>query len=465
MSSTFQTISPVDGSVYVERQYADGPQIDAVLARAKRASLEWRAIPLKTRQALVSDAVRRLVAMKEAVAEEITWQMGRPIAYSPFEINGLQERAEFMIHASASALAPIEPEPKDGFKRYIQKEPLGTVFVISPWNYPFLTSINTIIPALLAGNSVVLKHSIQTPLCAERYQNAFDAAGLPNGVFSHLHLTHEDTDKVIHSEAINFIAFTGSVAGGAHVEKAAAGRFVGVGLELGGKDPAYIRQDADLEQAVATTVDGAMFNSGQSCCGLERIYVHQDRFSDYVEKASELIHQYQLGRPEDPATTLGPLAKASASDSIRGQIQDALQSGATHHIDPKKFCLDAPGTPYLAPQLLTDVHHKMRIMREETFGPVMTVMPVKSDSEAIALMNDSDFGLTASVFTQDLAAAEQIGNQVHTGTWFMNRCDYLDPALAWTGVKNSGRGCALSALGFDQLTRPKSFHLKRETQS
>jgi acyl-CoA reductase-like NAD-dependent aldehyde dehydrogenase len=338
---------------------------------------------------------------------------------------------------------------------------LGVVFVIAPWNFPYLTSVNAIMPALLAGNAVILKHSAQTPLCAERLQQAFDAAGLPAGVFQHLHLSHADTETVIRSPLVDFVAFTGSVPGGEMVERTAAGRFIGVGLELGGKDPAYVRADANLQHAIDTVTDGAMFNSGQSCCGIERVYVDAAVYDDFVAGVSELVRGYKLGRPDDADTNLGPMVKTAAADFVRGQVDDAVAAGARALIDPAGFVANAPGTPYLAPQVLVDVDHSMRVMSEETFGPVMGIMRVDGDAEAIRLMNDSEFGLTAAIFTQDEDAAIAIGEQVQTGTWFMNRCDYLDPALAWTGVKNSGRGCTLSSVGFESLTRPKSFHLKR----
>ena len=386
--------------------------------------------------------------------------MGRPISQAPGEIAGFEERARHMIEIADSALADLKPEEKDGFIRFIRREPLGVVFVVAPWNFPYLTSVNAIMPALLAGNAVVLKHSAQTPLCAERLQQAFSEAGLPEAVFQYLHLSHADTEAVIQSKEINFVAFTGSVPGGEMVERAAVGRFIGVGLELGGKDPAYVREDANLQHAIETVTDGAMFNTGQSCCGIERVYVDKAVYQEFVDGVASLARGYNLGRPDDADTNLGPLVKSSAADFVRGQIDEAIAAGAKALVDAENFSADQAGTPYLAPQVLIDVDHSMRVMTEETFGPVIGIMPVSGDEEAIKLMNDSEFGLTAAVFTQDENAAIEIGNQIETGTWFMNRCDYLDPALAWTGVKKSGRGCTLSSVGFEQMTRPKSYHLK-----
>lgn len=462
MSKQLKTLSPIDGSEYVVRDYATTAQIEATLARAAAAQKAWKRTPLEERMALCSRMVDAFVARKDEIALELCWQMGRPIRYAAGEVGGLEERARYMISVASEALQPIQLPEKTGFSRYITREALGLVFVIAPWNFPYMTAVNAIIPAILAGNSVILKHSAQTPLCAERFAEAFAAAGLPEGVFQYLHLAHGDTQGLIQDERISHVCFTGSVPGGEMVERAAAGRFIGVGLELGGKDPAYVRADADLDHAVETTVDGAFFNSGQSCCGIERIYVHESLYERFVEQAVALVKAYKLGRSDDPDTTLGPVVRASAADFIRGQVSEAVAAGAVAHIDAADFPLDAPGSAYLAPQVLTNVNHGMRVMTEETFGPVVAIQKVSSDAEALALMNDSEFGLTASVFTRDIDAGVAIGEQLETGTFFINRCDYLDPALAWTGVKNSGRGCTLSSVGFEHLTRPKSFHLKTE---
>ena len=459
--ATIQCISPVDGSIYVERKTASSDEIQQALSAAVEAQKQWKMTSIAERQALCTKAVDSFVARKAEIAEEITWQMGRPISQAPGEVAGFEERARHMIEIADSALADLKPQQKDGFTRYIKREPLGVVLVVAPWNFPYLTSVNAIMPAILAGNAVVLKHSAQTPLCAERLQQAFSEAGLPDGVFQYLHLSHSDTEAVIQSPKINFVAFTGSVPGGEMVERAAVGRFIGVGLELGGKDPAYVRKDANLQHAIETVSDGAIFNSGQSCCGIERVYVDESVYEEFVDGVAALANAYVLGRPDEAATNLGPLVKASAAEFVRGQINEAVAAGAKALVDPAKFAANQTGTAYLAPQVLIDVDHSMRVMNEETFGPVVAIMSVSGDEEAIKLMNDSEFGLTAAVFTQDENAAIEIGNQIETGTWFMNRCDYLDPALAWTGVKNSGRGCTLSSVGFEHLTRPKSYHLKQ----
>jgi acyl-CoA reductase-like NAD-dependent aldehyde dehydrogenase len=455
-----RTVSPVDGRVLLERALAAETAIAAALERATAAAAGWRETPVAVRVELIGRAIDHMVARRDELAAEITWQMGRPVAQSPGEIRGLEERARWMLAAAPEALADRQPEPKAGFRRFVRREPLGLVFVIAPWNYPYLTAVNSIVPALAAGNTVLLKHSAQTPLCAERFQEAFDAAGLPAGVFQHLHMSHEAALRIVGSGAAQLVSFTGSVPGGHAVQEAAGRGFIATNLELGGKDPAYVREDADLAHAIENLVDGACFNSGQSCCGIERIYVHRSRFDAFVEGYAALAGKYVLGDPTDAATNLGPMVRASAADFARGQVDEAVAQGARALVDPAGFPKDARGSAYMAPQCLVGVSHAMRVMTEESFAPIVGIMPVADDAEAVALMNDSAFGLTASVWTRDAAAAEAIGHRVRTGTFFLNRCDYLDPALAWVGIKDSGRGCALSAEAYTHLTRPKSFHLR-----
>ncbi len=459
--STIRVISPVDGRVYAERGLAGGDRIAATLAAAVKAQRTWRGVPVAERCTLVGRFVDAMVAHKDKLGQELSWQMGRPIRYTPNEIGGgLRERSLAMAAMASEALADLPVGERAGFTRFIRREPLGVVFVVAPWNYPYLTAVNAIVPALLAGNAVIVKHSAQTPLVAEAFAAGFEAAGLPTGLFQVLHLSHADTERLIAAPEVDFVAFTGSVEGGHAVQRAAAGRFIGAGLELGGKDPAYVRADADLDHAIENLVDGAFFNSGQSCCGIERIYVHESLYEKFVEGAVALTNTYILGDPLKPETTLGPMVRAAAADFVRDQTAEAIGQGARGLIDPKRFGGEKRGSPYLAPQILVNVDHSMRVMSEESFGPVVGIVKVASDAEAIQLMNDSRYGLTAAIWTRDEAAAIAIGDQVETGTWFMNRCDYLDPELAWTGVKESGRGCTLSRLGFDHLTRPKSFHLR-----
>lgn len=462
MTRMIQCISPVDGRVYAERPALTLEAAKAAVARAKAAQKGWAALPLDERLARVKAGVAALNAMKDRAVEELAWQMGRPTRYGG-EFGGVNERTDYMAGIAAATLAPVVVEDSDRFRRFLAREPVGVVFIIAPWNYPYLTAINTIVPALIAGNAVVLKHATQTLLVGERLAEAFHAGGVPAEVFQNLALDHATTEAMIAARSFGFVNFTGSVSGGVAIERAAAGTFTATGLELGGKDPGYVRADADLDAAVDSLMDGAMYNAGQCCCGIERIYVHESLYGAFVEKAVAWVKGLTLGNPFDAATTLGPMANKRFAAVVRGQIAEAVAAGAKALIDPVQFPADDGGA-YLAPQILVNVDHSMRVMREESFGPVVGIMPVRNDAEAIALMNDSPYGLTASIWTQDADAAAMIGAQIETGTVFMNRCDYLDPALCWTGCKDTGRGAALSALGFHAVTRPKSYHLKKVTK-
>ncbi|MFK7936195.1 MAG: aldehyde dehydrogenase family protein [Saprospiraceae bacterium] len=455
-----KTISPVDGSIYAERPLATKKDVEQTLKAAQQAQRLWRDTKLEERAALCSKALDYFAAHQVEIGQDITWQMGRPIRYSAGEVKGVLERGRHMISIAESTLADLLPKPQTGFHRFIRREPVGIVFTIAPWNYPLLTTVNSVIPALMAGNVVILKPSAQTPLCGEHFKRAFEFAGLPKGVFQLLFLDHHATTAITASGQVDLVCFTGSVEAGRVIEKSLAGTFAHSALELGGKDPAYVRPDVDLSYSVEQLVDGAFFNSGQSCCGIERIYVHQDLYKSFVEQYVELVKKYELNNPTLATTTLGPMVKTSAANWVQQQIDAAINDGATACISSDHYPTHRANSPYFAPQVMIDVNHSMSIMREESFGPVVGIMPVKNDAEAVTLMNDSDLGLTASLWTNDAVIAEQLGNQIETGTVFMNRCDYLDPALAWTGVKNTGRGVSLSELGYGQLTQPKSFHFK-----
>ena len=459
MTKMIQCISPVDGRVYAERPALTLAEAEAAVARARSAQHGWAERPLEERIALVKAGVEALNGMKDRVVEELAWQMGRPTRYGG-EFGGMNERTTYMAGIAADALAPMVVENSNLFERRIEREPFGVVFIVAPWNYPYMTAINTLVPALIAGNTVILKHATQTLLVGERLAEAFHAAGVPEDVFQNVVLDHSVTEDLIGQRAFGFVNFTGSVGGGQAMERAAAGTFTPVGLELGGKDPGYVMEDADLDAAVDSLMDGAMFNAGQCCCGIERIYVHESLYDAFVEKAVAWVKNLKLGNPFDAATTIGPMANKRFAETVRSQIADAVTDGATALIDPKLFPEDDGGA-YLAPQILVNVNHEMRVMREESFGPVVGIMPVKDDAQAIAMMNDCDYGLTASLWTADSDRAARIGRQIETGTVFQNRCDYLDPALCWTGCKDTGRGAGLSVLGFHALTRPKSYHLKK----
>jgi acyl-CoA reductase-like NAD-dependent aldehyde dehydrogenase len=458
MTETVKIVSPVDGRVYAERKVASGAEIEAAVTNARYAKLAWAGVTIKERGKYLERFVDALLAKNDEIVPELAWQMGRPVRFGG-EKRPLEERARHMIAIAEESLKPAVKTDRPGFRRWIAREPLGTVMVIAPWNYPYLTALNTIVPALTAGNAVILKHASQTLLVGERIAEAMTAAGLPDGLFQNLVLSHADTEKLIGSGHIDHINFTGSVEGGRRIEKAAAGTFATLGLELGGKDPAYVRPDAKLDHSIENLVDGAFYNSGQCCCGIERIYVHSDVYDDFVDGFVESTRGWTLGNPLDQDTMVGPMAQGRLADVVREQTIEALRKGARAHLN-WKHDLDEESSPYLAPEVLTNVNHQMSVMREESFGPVVGIMKVADDEEAITLMNDSPYGLTASIWTDDLDAAARIGARVETGTVFANRCDYVDPGLVWTGVKDTGKGGSLSEVGYANLTQPKSFHLK-----
>jgi len=456
---TIKITSPIDGSTYAERPVASDREINAAVERAKAAQPDWAKVPIAERGRYVLAMLEALLAMNDEIVTELAWQMGRPVRWGG-EKGGVEERTRYMVSIAEAALAPMPASnPKEGFRRYVKKEPLGVVMVIAPWNYPYLTAVNTIVPAIMAGSAVILKHAAQTLLVGERFAQAFEKAGLPKGVFQNVVMNHAQTEKLLGSGKIDHVNFTGSVAGGRAIEKAAAGTFMTMGLELGGKDPAYVLPDAKIDHAVANLAEGAFYNSGQCCCGVERIYVHEQVYDEFVEGFVAETRNWVLGDPLDAATTMGPMAQPRFADFIREQKAEALRKGATAHMNARDG-RDKAGSPYISAEVLTNVDHQMSVMREESFGPVVGIMKVRGDEEAVALMNDSPYGLTASIWTRDIDHAVTLGDRVETGTVFMNRCDYLDPALVWTGVKDTGKGAGLSQIGYEQLTRPKSYHLR-----
>jgi len=458
MTETVKLKSPVDGSIYVERPVATDQAINAAVERARAAQVDWARTTIAHRGKYLLAFLEALLSMNDEIVPELAWQMGRPVRYGG-EKGGVEERTRYMVALAEKALAPYIPEDRPGFRRYLKKEPLGVVFVIAPWNYPYLTAVNSIVPSLMAGNAVILKHAAQTLVVGERFQKAFDMAGLPKGLFQNLVMSHGQTEKLLGSGKVDHCNFTGSVGGGRAIEKAAAGTFMTLGLELGGKDPAYVLPDAKMDHAIANLVDGTFYNSGQCCCGIERIYVHERVYDQFVEGFIAETKNYVVGNPLDQSTTMGPMAQSRFADFIREQKAEALRKGAVAHIN-MKVDGDREGSPYLAPEVLTNVDHQMSVMREESFGPIVGIMKVRNDEEAIALMNDSPYGLTASIWTTDTDHAAAVGDRVETGTVFMNRCDYVDPGLVWTGVKDTGKGGAMSIVGYENLTRPKSYHLR-----
>ena len=455
-----KTVTPIDNSILVERKYATDAEIDIALQNAYESRKKWKETSLSERKEVVRNFVKSFLSNSTEIVENLCKQIGRPISQCPGEMRGFEERANYMIDNADRALEDVVSRKDNEFDNYIKKEPLGTIFVIAPWNYPFNTSVNSIVPSLLSGNTVILKHSSQTPLCAEQLFDAATKASMPKNIFQFLHLDHSSTSKVISDHRINHVLFTGSVSGGKEIKKSIGTRFIGAGLELGGKDPAYVRSDCNLEHAIENLVDGSYFNSGQSCCGIERIYVDENIYDKFIDGFKSITEKYILGNPLEENTNLGPVVRMNAAKYIRTQVSQAINNGAKNIIDSNKFKADDGINCYVGPSALIEVDHSMEFMKEETFGPTVGIMKVSNEKEAIKLMNDSAYGLTASVWTSDKEFAKEMGSKIETGTFFMNRCDYLDPGLAWTGVKDTGMGVTLSVLGFDQLTRAKSYHIR-----
>ncbi|MEM6384056.1 MAG: aldehyde dehydrogenase family protein [Pseudomonadota bacterium] len=456
--NTLRCVSPIDGSLVAERDCLSLVQSQELIARTRKAQSGWAKVPLDERIAMVQAGVSNLGAMNTDITVELAQMMGRPTRYGG-EFGGVKERADYMAGIAPSALAPAIVEDSPAFERRLEREPQGVVLVIAPWNYPYLTALNVIVPALMAGNAVLIKHAEQTLLVGERIASAFQMAGVPDDIIANVFIDHPTAEALMAQGLFDTVTFTGSVAGGQAVERALAGTFTNTVFELGGKDAGYVRADADLDAAVAGLIDGAMFNSGQCCCGIERIYVHESHYDAFVDKAVALTKDYVLGDPLDPKTTIGPLAHARFAKTVREHTAAALAAGAVAHLAPSPA---DDGGAYVSPQILTHVDHSMTVMREETFGPVVGIMKVNGDAQAIELMNDSPYGLTASIWTSDAEAAATIGAELDNGIVFMNRCDYVDPALCWTGCKQTGRGASLSVLGFHAVTRPKSYHLKKQ---
>lgn len=424
----------------------------------KKAQKTWNEVSLEKRIKFVQSALNYFEINRKIIAQDISEQMGRPLHYADGEVNGFFERANFLCSIAHETLSPNVFQDKEGFERSIEHHALGTIFVISAWNYPLLITVNSVVPALLSGNTILLKHSSLTPQIGKHFEKAFNSMGEISNLLISSVIDHQTTGRVIEELPIDQVIFTGSVSGGRQILNHTSKRFMNPGLELGGKDAAYVHKDADLDYAVASIVDGCMYNSGQSCCGIERAYIHEELYDSFLEKAKELIFQYKLGDPKERSTTLGPLATPKAAQYMQSQIDDARKKGAVVLMGGTKEMIG--GATFFQPTLLCNVNHKMEVMQEENFGPILPVMKVSNVRQAIELINDSEYGLTCAVFTESLDIAKQIAKNAQTGTVYMNRCDYLDPALPWTGVKNSGVGSSLSKYGFYNVTRRKSLHFK-----
>lgn len=451
--NTLKTINPYTKTLLNEFSYEQWPEVANKTEKAQQTFQTWKKIPIRDKIAAILEALNYFDIHQETIAKDITLQMGKPISQSRNEVKSFFERAHYLCSIAEEALKP-DILPKAGFHREIRHEPHGVVFVISAWNYPLLVTVNSVVAGLLAGNTILLKPSSVTPTIGQHFENAFKQMAGIDHLLQNLILDHPTTNKLLEEGNIQHVVFTGSVAGGHSVYQHAAKRFIDCGLELGGKDGAYVAEDADPADAAAGLVDGALYNAGQSCCGIERIYVHKKLYEPFIEQALNLLKEYRMGDPLLTDTTLGPLAKPKSYALLEQQVQEAVQKGAKLVYGGKRQ------DQFFLPTLLTSVDHTMEVMREENFGPIVAVMRVEDDREAFKLVADSHYGLTAAIYTESLQRAEAFSQAVDAGTIFMNRCDYLDPALPWTGFKDSGKGSALSKYGFYSLTKLKAIHFK-----
>jgi acyl-CoA reductase-like NAD-dependent aldehyde dehydrogenase len=465
MTALQTTISPYDQRAVTTRNTLSSSDLDSVIKTAVAAQKKWATVSVSERCALVTKWMAEFERQKEAICKDLSAEMGRPLSQCGGEVNGMLQRARHLNKIAPECLkeSPRTETETPNLRLSIRRIPVGVVALISPWNFPYLVTVNTLVAAVLGGNSVILKPSPQTPSAAEYFQKTFEAAGLPKGVIQTVHLDQQRVAELAADPRVGYLSFTGSVAGGKAVDQAAANAPVGfkaVGLELGGKDPAYVRADVDIEWAAEEIVDGAMFNAGQSCCSIERVYVHESIFDKFVEVFVKVASQYKLGDPSDSSSTLGPVISLASADRIRKQIDDAISKGAKSLINADQYPHAKKGTGLIPPTVLVNVNHTMDIMTEETFGPAIGIQAVSSDDEALELMNDSKYGLTASVWTdaskeESLAAFEVFAANVEAGTVFLNRADALDPALPWAGVKDSGRGISLSTYGTSSTFRER----------
>jgi len=440
---------PYTGEVVFKRAYATRNDVEHVLENAREGARAAAAMRVEDRVALCNRVVELMEQDVDAIASEITAEMGKPLAQAKGEMGGMAKRARHMAAIAAESLRDI----------VIEGDPKGVVVNLPAWNYPLLTAVNAVIPALLAGNAVILKHSPRSPSVGDRYAKAFRDAGAPPELVQSLHCDHATSEWMVSDARVDHVAFTGSTFGGHRIQAAAKDRFIDIGLELGGNDAAYVAADADLEKAVEGIVDGACYNAGQSCCAVERVYVHRSLYDKFVEAALPLMRAYVMGDPRDGKTNMGPIAQAWHPEDLEAQVQDAVRRGAKLLLGGKKVSVNGKGR-FFEPTVLIDVPDDADVMSKESFGPILPIAAVDDDEHAIRLINDDALGLTGSVWTRDRERAARIAARLEVGTAYMNRCDALDPALPWTGWKESGKGSTLSVLAFEHLTKPKAINFR-----
>ncbi len=448
--------NPATGKVIQAIPDDDAKSVKAKYRAARAAQPGWAAVPLKKKLAAIAAFRAALVEQAEDLAVILTTEVGKPIAQSRNEIKSVLGRIDFFIEETAAALKPETVQSISGMTEKIVHEPLGVIANISAWNYPYFVGSNVFVPALLAGNTVLYKPSEFATLTGLAIARLLHESGIPDDVFIPV-IGTGDAGAALLKQAVDGVFFTGSYATGKRIAKTIAGRMIKLQLELGGKDPVYVCDDAAPGKVAAGIADGAFYNAGQSCCSVERIYVHEKIFDEFVAAFVKEVKGYRVGDPMDDKTYIGPLTRAAQVKVLEKQVSDARRKGATVLTGGKK--VSGKGS-WFQPTVLVDVDHGMDAMREESFGPIIGIMPVADDAEALEFMNDTDYGLTAGVYTPDRKRAEKILAQVKSGSVYWNCCDRVSPRLPWSGVGNSGVGLTLSAYGIQTFTRPKAWHLR-----
>lgn len=454
---TLRVVNPATHEPVCDLPVDDDAALAAKLREARRAQQAWRRIGVTARCEPLRSFRELLVTHAETLARELTEETGKPITQARRELAGVLPRIDFFLENTAEALRPIAvgEEPHEGLRELITFDPLGVVAIISAWNYPYLVGASAIVPALLCGNAVLYKPSELAARTGLGITALLHRAGVPPDVLVPV-IGAAHTGARLLECPIDGAFFTGSRAAGVQIARQLAGRMLPVQLELGGKDAAYVCEDADPEAAAVALADGAFYNAGQSCCAVERIYVHRAIEADFSRALVQCVRSFRIGDPQDPDTYIGPLTRPGQLDVLREQLADALDKGARVLIGGER--LDRPGN-YFSPTVVTGVDSSMRVMREESFGPIVAVQAVCDDEEAIARMDDSDYGLTAAVYTPDEQRARRILDRLQTGTAYWNCCDRVSPRLPWSGRRGSGLGTTLSVSGIRSFVRPRGWHL------
>ena len=454
---TLQIHNPATGALLAELPADDSASVAAKAAAARAAQPAWAAVPMSQRLAIVQRFRAALVAELETLAITLTQEVGKPIAQARNELNGLLPRIDFFLEQAEGSVRDEHVFDGGGMHEKIAHIPLGVVANISAWNYPYFVGCNVIVPALLTGNVVLYKPSEHATLTGQHITRLLHAAGVPAAAMQCL-VGAGEVGAALLQQKIDGLFFTGSHATGVRIAQALAPKLVKLQLELGGKDPTYVRADADPKAAAESLADGAMYNTGQSCCSVERIYVHESIHDAFVEHFLATVAGFKVGDPMDPATYIGAITRAPQLAVLAAQVADAVAKGAQLRCGGK--ARPGPGNGF-EPTVLTNVNHTMELMREESFGPVIGIQKVASDDEAVALMNDTRYGLTAGVYTRDEAQAQALLARVNAGSVYWNCCDRVSPRLPWSGHGDSGIGLTLSAAGIQTFTRPKAWHLRQ----